>query len=161
MKKAVLLFLALVMLIGLTIQDSQAVQLCWQLSPFPDIIKVSVFQPDPLLPHKLVNGIWKFDDSYLIPVVGTFEKDLGGVNKRLSLHGTNNFLAGFGGFRDCILDATLSPTSTPKWEGPWALDCGSGGFTNSGDLIRINCLTLVPLSVTPKSTVNNKAAGAN
>jgi hypothetical protein len=159
MKKAALFFMALVILVGYAVRDSGAAEMCWNLNPFTDIIKVSMVKPDPLLPHKLITGFWKATGDYVIPVVGSFETDLGGVNKRLSLHGTNNTTS-FSGYRDCILDATLSPTSTPKWEGPWEINCGAGGFTNSGvELTRIDCTTLAPLSFSATQSSNNKAAG--
>ena len=155
MKKVGLLLLVLVLFSAFVVTQSEAVQICWGMDSYADIIKVSTLPTGS--GHKLVNGVW-YASPYNNPVVGTMEWDTDGTSKRLSLHATNNTIS-FGGFKDCVLDADLSSSSTPKWEGPAVVDCGAGGFPVSGfNLIRINCTTLVPLSATSLTT-GSKALG--
>jgi len=145
MKKVGLLLMVLFLFSAFVVTKSEAGQICWGMDIYSDIIKVSQLPTGN--GHKLVNGVW-FASTYNNPVVGTMEWDTDGISKRLSLHATNNTVS-FGGFKDCVLDADLSSSSTPKWEGPAIIDCGSGGYPVSGfNLIRIDCTTLQSLSGT-------------
>lgn len=143
MKKVGLILLVLVLFSAFVVTQSEAGQLCWNWSPFLDIIKVST--TSTLNGHTAVNGFLTASGFYFLPVIGTFEKDPNGLDKRLSLHMTNNTTF-FGGFRDCVADASLSRTSVPKLEGPVEVNCGAGGFVQTGTLVRIDCSTLAPLS---------------
>jgi len=143
MKKAVFMFLAAMIIIGFAMNDSMAGQLCWQKSGVSDIIKVSV--TDTGSGHKLVNGFTS-TSSYLLPVTGSFEKDLDGVHRILSLNATNTYTDSWGGNRSCVITGVLDPSSTPKWQGTVTTDCGNGDFVTTRDLIRINCSTLKPLA---------------
>ena len=139
MKKVVLLFLALVMLAGFVIKDSEAGQLCWNMSPYVDVVKVSTSLPDPLYRnHKLLNGKW--DDTYTVfPVVGEMEKDEDGVHKIIGLHATK-FSGGI--LQSWVWTATIDPITK---EGPWNILNPQSGSTNSGTLVRIDCVTGAPL----------------
>jgi hypothetical protein len=107
---------------------AQAQRACWQLSPFIDKIELGYERHTV---HYVLHGKW-VTSSYFLPVVGNLSPDGAGWN--LGIHGTNNTTS-FGGFDNCVLDADLNGSFT----GPWTLDCGAGGFTNSGTLTLISC----------------------
>ncbi|MFH0932877.1 MAG: hypothetical protein V1832_00990 [Nitrospirota bacterium] len=134
MKKAALFVLALVMLVGFAIQDTQAGEWCWQ-DGNGEYIKVTVAKPDPLLPHKSLNGIWYSPSSWLLPVVGTTDKDTGGTSRRVGLHGT--YLSG-ADLYDYVLDATIDPVTK---NGTIYIYSSFLGVTNSFSLTKIDCAT--------------------
>lgn len=149
MKKAVFLFLAVMVLIGFAVKDSMAEQLCWQLSPFIDVVKVSVTATGS--GHKIVNGI-RFYSTSVYPVVGSFEKDPnGGTVRFLSFYSANET----NGY--CNFSATVDPTSTPKWQGSGGNAC-SNGIANSWTMVRVNCTTYAPLATTITAENNGKAS---
>jgi len=118
---------------------------CYNWSPFIDVLKVTVTPQDPSNPaNKLLTGALYAQGIYYLPFIGTLVKDADGVNKRFSIHLTNNTVD-FGGFRDCVLDATLG--TTKPIQGPLEVNCGAGGFTNTGTLIQVDCSTLPPPTV--------------
>ena len=113
---------------------------CYSWDPYPDVLKVTVTTQDPSHPaNKLLTGALYVSGGYYLPFIGTLVKDADGVNKRFSIHLTNN-TSSFGGYEDCVLDATLG--TTKPIQGPLVITCGAGGFTNTGTLIQVNCSTL-------------------
>jgi len=136
MKKAVLFFLALAVLIGFVVKDSEAGQLCWAIdSGTQGYIKVSSTSPDPAYPHKLLNGTWYSPSTWLLPVVGTMESNSGGTTKRVSLHGT--YVSG-SDLYDYVLDATIDPVTK---NGTIYIFSDLLGSTNSFTLTKISCAT--------------------
>jgi hypothetical protein len=107
---------------------AQAQRACWQLSPFIDKIELGY---EGHSNHFLVHGKW-VTSSYFLPVVGNLSAE--GTGWNLGIHGSNSS-ASFGDWDNCVLDARLDSSFT----GPWTLDCGAGGFTNSGTLTLISC----------------------
>jgi hypothetical protein len=143
MKKAVFC-LILGWFVIFTGQNGFAASQCFELSPFIDVMKVSVTAPDSAIPaNKLLIGVWYAPGSYWEPITGTQVKDSDGVSKRFSVHATRA-----SSYYDCILDATLDPTLTPI-QGPFVISCAGESFTNSGTLIKVKCNDLPPYSITP------------
>jgi hypothetical protein len=113
---------------------------CYNWSPYVDVLKVTVTTQDSHSPsNKLLTGALYVPGYYYLTFIGTQLKDADGSSKRFSIHLTNNTDA-FGGYRECALDATLL-TNHPA-EGPLTIDCGAGGFTNTGTLVQVSCSTL-------------------
>ena len=135
MKKVGILVLVLVLFSAFVVTQSEAGEKCWQISGA--YLKTSTTSTQ--FGHILVNGILYIPSTYVVPVVGTFEKDADGVHRILSLHGTNNTTS-FGSQRDCIFDAILDPTTTPKWGGTFNVDCGASAYVQTGfSITRIAC----------------------
>ena len=86
MKKAVFLFLAVMVVMGFAVKDSVAAAWCWQIDPF-DNIKLTVVKPDPASPFWSLHGVWRGGDT-IIPLAGTMAKTLDGTGRILTLHGT-------------------------------------------------------------------------
>lgn len=138
-------------------QNTTAATKCYNWSPFPDVLKVSVTTPDPANPaNKLLTGALYVSGTYYLPFIGTLVKDADGVQKRFSIHLTNNTTS-FGGFRDCVLDAVLGTTA--PIQGPLEVNCGAGGFTNAGTLIQVNCGTLPSPSALELLSTGTPAGG--
>jgi hypothetical protein len=126
----------------LLVNSASATTNCYNWSPFPDVIKVTVTPQDPLNPiNKIITGALYVQGLYYLPLTGTMVKDADRVHKRFSAHATNNTTF-FGGFLDCAMDATLDPSALPI-QGPFTITCGgNGGFSNTGTLIKVDCSTL-------------------
>lgn len=92
MKKLMVLMVALV-LVTLMGSLAQAQQVCYQLKPAPDIIKLSYHTQGA---HTNLFGNWVVPNVYSLPVVGAREANLNGGPKRVSLNGTND-TSDFGG----------------------------------------------------------------
>jgi hypothetical protein len=143
MRKAVFC-LILGWLVMFLAQNGSAASQCFELSPFIDVMKVSVTTPDSTMPaNKLIAGVWYYPGGYWEPIIGTQVKDSDGVHKRFSVHATHA-----SSYYDCLLDATLDPTMTPV-QGPFVISCAGGSFTNSGTLIKVKCSDLPPYSSAP------------
>ena len=113
---------------------------CYGMTTFSDSVKTSVSTPDPANPgNKVLTGALYVPGAYYLPFIGTLLKDANGIDKRFSVHMINNTTS-YGGFRDCILDATLGTTA--PIQGPFEINCGAGGFTVTGTLIQVNCGSL-------------------
>jgi hypothetical protein len=112
-KSYLMIMILLISLIFMAV-PAQAQRACWQHSN-----------------HFLVHGKW-VTSSYFLPVVGNLSAE--GTGWNLGIHGSNSS-ASFGDWDNCVLDARLDSSFT----GPWTLDCGAGGFTNSGTLTLISC----------------------
>ena len=134
-----ILFLSFTILLA---QTAIAGSKCYNWSPYDnDWLKVTVTTQDPSNPaNKLLTGVLYYPGGYYLPFIGTLVKDADGVSKRFSIHLTNNNTGAFGGYRDCVLDATLG--TTKPIQGPLECDCGTGGFVNTGTLIQVPCSTL-------------------
>jgi hypothetical protein len=138
------------MIFGLAISTAQA-EVCYKLSPFVDILRLAETQfVDPSVggTHTLVVGSWIAHGSYTLPVVGSFELDIGSTSvRRLAIHGVNK-PGGGSGFSDCTLDGIPG--------GAWDLACDgrkAGLFNNSGSsLAPISCAGLPPSSVVMPGT---------
>jgi hypothetical protein len=156
MKKVALFFLALVVLAGFAMKDSEAGQLCWKLNPYTDIIKVSTSTPDSLYDHTLLNGRWRARNpgGYACPVVGSMEKHFDGVNKVVGLHAT----ATVGGtLYSAIIEATINPKTN---NGTWNLLRSDGG-TISGTFTRVDCVTGIPLGTSTASSSESHGNAMN
>lgn len=138
MRKALFLFLAACLVIGFSALDVQAKEWCWKMDPYSDVVKVSVFKPDPGKFHLLVNGRWE-DTTNVFPVVGTIERSLSGTSLVMSIHGTRDDMSIWD------LRAVLVPSTK---SGTWKIKDSTGSYTNNGTFTRINCSTLAPLSDT-------------
>ena len=137
MKKAIFTFLALTLVVGFAAKESAAAQMCWNLSPYLDSIKVNIGAN--VAGHQSVNGV-RFWTGGNYPVVGSFEKDQnGGTSKFMSFFSAN------GGTSTCGYDTVLVPTGSPKYQGTWTNTCTNGAAA-SGTLVRINCTTLASLA---------------
>lgn len=133
---------------------------CYNLAPFSDILRVSALKlrtPGGGIgsTHTLVVGSWIVEGSYVLPIVGSREFELGTTPptpKRLGFHGTNN-TASFGSNDDCVLDGIPGAS--------WTLSCTGEfpAFTNGGSpLTRIPCVGLPPSISSAISSA--RAAGA-
>jgi hypothetical protein len=110
---------------------------CWNTAPFCDIVQVD-FQVRTSGQVDMA-GKWYAcppnpGDSYFLPVAGALSPTAIGAY-RIGWHGTHN-TGFFGGFRDCIIDAQIT---APSFGGTWTMDCGGGGFVNTGDLVLVAC----------------------
>lgn len=126
---------------------------CYQLSPFTDVIRVSMHQDIGSIGdnHIDVFGNWIAKGNYTLPSSGAMELDAGSRTvKRIGIVGTN-ITSGFNGNLICALDGI------PK--GAWQLQCSggtAGNFQNSGNpLTPVNCNTVSISSPTEAG----KAAG--
>jgi len=140
MKKAMLTFLALTLVMGFAANDSKAAQMCWNFVGYTSVIKVSV--TPTLHKHSIIDG------TYFVPgtpptifgnVLGTFEFAADNVHKTLAF----SEIEPTG--RTCFFSTNLSPTTTPKWEGSGSLLC-TDGTINTYSMQRVNCSTYVPLA---------------
>lgn len=145
--------IALVVLVALTAfapaktgADTEVGEFCWQLSPFPDTLKLTAVQADSDAesPFWALHGRWRAGGAYEIEVSGH-------VSNSNAPSGTLAFgLSGslqqdvFGDNRRGInLGASLNPVSQ---SGPFAISSpGSTFFTNTGTLNPIPCAaTMTP-----------------
>jgi hypothetical protein len=94
MKKAGLVFLALLILGTWAAKDSDAAQWCWQFSGSTEYIKLSVVKPDPSYPFWSLNGMWYEPGAMIIPLVGTMVKNADNTGRVLTLYGTYPGTAG-------------------------------------------------------------------
>lgn len=139
MKKAALVLTLVCLVLG-SVGTATAGVKCYNWSPYVDVLKVTVTPQDPGNPsNKLLTGALYVPGYYFLTFVGTQVKDADGTSKRFSIHLTNNTVS-FGGYKECSLDATLG-TDTPV-QGPLTIDCGAGGFSNSGTLVQVSCSEL-------------------
>lgn len=136
MKKAALLFLALVVLVGFAVKESEAGQLCWKFDGYNDYIKVTVSNPDPLYSPKLLIGMWYSPAAYVLPLVGTMVKDIGGTPTRVSLQAT--YGAGSSLQNPIALDASLDPVTKNGTLGIYYHNTDS---VSSFTITKINCST--------------------
>jgi hypothetical protein len=101
MKKLLIVFLTLILLMGLTVIVSEAVSLstCWQLDSYPDSIKVDTTILNIITGSKVITGNWVvYVDPGAQPtaviMVGTSQKvlpnnrDAGEIDKQMMLTGT-------------------------------------------------------------------------
>ena len=137
--------LASAMIFGVAIGSARA-EVCYKLSPFIDVLRLAETDfVDPSVggSHTLMVGNWIAHGSYTLPVVGSFEFDLGSTSvRRLGVHGINK-PGGGSGFSDCTLDGIPG--------GAWDLACDgrkAGFFNNSGSpLTPVACAGLPPSNV--------------
>jgi hypothetical protein len=142
MKKSMVLMAALV-LATLMGSLAQAQQVCYQLKPAPDIIKLSYHIQGS---HTNLFGNWTVPGAYSLPVVGAREPNLNGGPKRVSLNGTND-TSDFAGNPICALDGVVN--------GAFAITCVGGTigtFTYTGT-------NLTPVSCTAATQGEGEAAG--
>jgi hypothetical protein len=119
--------------------DQELGDMCWQLSPFIDTLRLSVIQADFTVDSpawKLV-GRWRANGSYQGEVTGALSQSTytpGSLN--LGIAGPfENFHSGDGQNDAVSLFAVLDGTLT----GPWDLLVANDGFRNNGTLIPIDC----------------------
>ena len=143
MKTTLCLLLATIFL--LAVVPAQA-EVCYQLKPFPDLLRVSlqIDAGSTNVQHELVYGNW-VTSFYTLPIVGALELNAGSATvRRLGIHGTND-TSFFGANPACVLDGVPG--------GAWSLSCfggGSGRFHNSGtDLAPTPCSALPPVDAGP------------
>jgi hypothetical protein len=149
MKKAAFIVLSALM-IAPAVDTAQA-EVCYRLGPFIDVLRLAETDfVDASVggSHTLVVGNWIAHGAYTLPVVGSFELDLGSTSvKRLAVHGVNK-PGGGSGFSDCTLDGILG--------GAWDLACDgrkAGFFNNSGSpLTPVSCAGLPPSNVVVPGT---------
>jgi hypothetical protein len=138
MKKIVIGFALLVIVGSFVISDANAGQICWQLDPFIDIVKVTLTKPDPNLNYKLLNGVWRAG-TLLWPVVGSMVKSSDGTQWIISLIGTRN---------DNTLWALRGEVDKVTKNGIWSIKNPEDAFANNGTFTKIPCSTLFP-TLTP------------
>jgi len=121
----------MILLIGLIFMavPAQAQRACWQIDGFTDKMELGYERHTV---HYVVHGKWVAETSYFLPAVGNLSPDGAGWN--LGIHFTNNTTA-FGDFDNCVLDADLNSSLN----GPFAFDCGAGGWTGTGTMSLISC----------------------
>jgi len=109
---------------------------CWQWTPYIDLLEFAVTDEGDGI-YLLVgeDEAWIY---YTLPCVGSAIL-IGGVygpaQIKMGLHCTND-TGYFGGINDCVFKSTLDPVTL---SGPVEVDCGNGGFTNTGILVPIDC----------------------
>jgi hypothetical protein len=128
---------------------AQAVEACFKLEPFTDILRLE-FVPVTHR-HQNVYGNWFAPGEYSLPVSGAFEFNLGSTTvKRLGVVGTNATTF-FGDNLICGLDGIQ--------RGDFEVNCSGGtgaNFQFVGKLIPISCAGLPPSA----AKVTGRAAGA-
>jgi hypothetical protein len=164
-KKTFFAIIASSLLLGSGIGAAHA-EICWKLTPFPDVIRVTEITDEgntsPLgtkgsefgSTHRLVFGNWIAHGFYTLPIVGAIEFDNSSTataqKLRFGVHGTNHTAAFFGNHSDCTLDALLG--------GGWKLSCdgnvNTAPFNNSG-----SAFTLIDCENQPAFTAEGKPAG--
>ena len=141
MEKAVFLFLAVMVMTGFAIEESAAGNMCWNWVGNTLVLKVSV--TDTGNKTRLVNGFFFTPGNppaVYWPALGNFNNSYDNINRILTFSATET------SGRTCFYQATLSPTTTPKWEGSGSLAC-IDGVTNGYNLQRVDCSTYTPLAV--------------
>jgi hypothetical protein len=113
-------------------------EICWKLTPFVDVIRVTEITDNGNAPaksnfgstHNLVFGNWIAGTLYTQPIVGAIEFDNTSTSTsqklRFGVHGVNHTTS-FGNHTDCTLNALLGAG--------WSLSCDGnvpGIFNNSG-----------------------------
>jgi hypothetical protein len=119
----------LVFALGLTLPTSAAaVEQCWQVAPFIDVIRAEV---TPLGNHFLVNGTESAAGIYFLQLVGSasFADD----QVELTFHTGKDGAFG-GGDDSCVWEATIDPATI---SGPITVRCGN--FFNAGTLVPVSC----------------------
>src|SRR6266536_4633531 len=121
------------------VKEANAV--CWNLSPFIDIIRAKV--GDASSEHRIVNGVWFASTIYLSPVVGSLERELGGgASRRLGLIASGQEI----GNGTASIEGTVNATTL---EGTWVLANSAGTVVSSGSLVTVSCASNpVPLDPT-------------
>jgi hypothetical protein len=140
MKKVMVLMAALV-LVTLLGSSAQAQQVCYNLSPYSDVIHLAYHVQNG---HTNLYGNWVVPGDYTLPVVGAREANVNGGPKRVSLNATSN--AGlFNGNPICAIDGVVN--------GAFTITCvgGSNGTaTVSGtSLTPVSCADDTPRSGEP------------
>jgi hypothetical protein len=134
MKKVGLLLLVVVILGGWAVKDSEAAQLCWQLTA-ADFVKLSYVKNDASYPFWTLSGMWYEPGYAIIPLDGAMVKNADGTRRILTLSGafpgaTNTYLI------SADIDATTkNGTFTIHY-----VDAGVGDLTLS--FTKVNCNTL-------------------
>lgn len=111
-----------------------AVQVCFQLSPFDDVLRLDAKQPDPTELFFVVGATWNGGVVYQLLGGGTaYGGERLGLQVTLS-HETDFFT----GNRVCHWHATVDPADVT---GPWTLDCqgANPSFVVAGDLFPVPC----------------------
>jgi hypothetical protein len=137
-------------------------EICWRLTPFIDVIRVTEITDNGNLPassnfgstHNLVFGNWIAGTSYTQPIVGAIEFDNTSTSTsqklRFGVHGVNHTTS-FGNHTDCTLNALLGAG--------WSLSCDGnvpGIFNVSG-----TPFTLIDCENISAFDPAEKAAGAS
>lgn len=138
MKKIAFVILLFLVVMMCAVQ-SDAGQLCWNILPYTDIVKVSTV--NTLYGHVQLNGVWLVSGVTLMPVTGTMEKTLDGLNKRVALFAA----AADVGYEQCVLQATVDLT-LKEGDAIWTCNGGTVGPIN-GTLDRVSCSSLHPLNL--------------
>lgn len=133
--KLTLLAIALLAAFSASVHADTDGTLCWQLSPFTDVIHVD-YSVGPTGQLQLA-GKWVYcalpPEGYFLPVTGAISRK---SHYRLGIHGTAD--AGTCPDPDDSTGIALNATfTTPDLGGPWRLQCGT--FKNSGTLVPISC----------------------
>jgi hypothetical protein len=138
MKKIVPIFLFLTVLGVFGVHDALAGQICWNMEPFTDIVKLTVSVPDPIYPaYKLLTGVWR-DPVFLWPVVGSMVLSADKTQLIISLHGTRNDVTTW--------DLRAEIDKNTK-NGTWTIKNPETGFTNDGTFTKVPCSTPFPTLV--------------
>jgi len=111
------------------VKEANAV--CWNLSPFIDIIRAKV--GDASSEHWIVNGVWFATGSYLTPVVGSLECEFGGgANRRLGIIASGQEV----GIGTATIEGTVNATTLG---GSWQIMDSAGTVISSGSLVTVSC----------------------
>lgn len=152
MKKIFTFFLLLTIPGAFMVNDAAAGQICWNMEPYNDIVKLTVSTPDPSYPkNKLLNGIWR-DEVYLWPVVGSMVPSADGTQLIISFHGT----------RDDVTTWDLRAVVDKKTKnGTWTIKDPESSFTNNGTFTKVPCSTPFPIITAPGESATSSTEGAN
>jgi len=136
MKKVMVLMAALV-LVTLMGSLAQAQQVCYQLSPYSDVVHLSYHTQNG---HTNLFGNWVVPNDYTLPLVGAREANVNGGPKRVSLNGTSNNPSIFNGNPICAIDGVVN--------GAFTITCvgGSNGISTVGgtSLTPVSCADNTP-----------------
>ena len=131
---------------------------CFQLSPFVDVLDLHVKQPDPTEPFFALGAVWRgvvgAEEVYRLEGGGSaYGSPILGVQLTIS-HDTAFFDAN----RDCPFHATINLATV---EGPWTLTCFGNNapfILAGGDLVLTPCATPFD-EAPPADTLGTHLAG--
>lgn len=125
---------------------AQPVPVCFNLSPFIDILRLSVEQPIPPTRFFVFGVDWDgIDDAYHLLGGGTAYGEAPTNIIGLQLVVQNTTIDFFSGIPICTLQGTLDPTTLM---GPFSFDCQAPEqpFVNGGDFVPIPCNQVGPVA---------------
>jgi hypothetical protein len=160
--KTAKIVLASSVFLGMAFGTARA-EICWKLTPFIDVIRVTEITDNGNAPaksnfgstHNLVFGNWIAGTTYTQPIVGAIEFDNTSTSPsqklRFGVHGVNHTTTAFGNHTDCTLNALLGAG--------WTVSC-TGNVNTAPFNISGTPFTLVDCENQPAfAPTEGKAAG--